>query len=426
MGAEMDRLQGNSANPRATPREAAVRVAEVLRAGGFVAYLAGGCVRDRLLGREPKDYDVATNARPEEVGGLFYRTQAVGAAFGVMLVRLLGRTVEVTTFRGDGTYSDARRPDRVVFADAETDARRRDFTINGLFEDPVTGAIIDFVGGRKDLENKVLRAIGDPGARLREDRLRMLRAVRFAARFGFFIEKETERAIREGAMDLKGISRERIGQEMKWMLSESTRATACELLQNFGLDAAVLGEDSRRVRVVRTAGLEAQVEYPAVLAAWWCDRRDGEGEAWTARSAARAWGKALMLSGADEAGMGGTLAILHELERSWGDLSVSGRKRLASRRWFAEGLAILGVVRPEEVERIQGDVQALAETGLSPQPYVNGDDLVAIGFEPGPIFREILENVYDAQLEGRVRDRREALAFAATLGGSGFSSRDEG
>src|SRR5687767_11901220 len=184
-------------------RDAAVHVLQKLVDSGHVAYFAGGCVRDRLMGLEPTDYDIATSARPEQVAVIFPHVQTVGESFGVMLVRIQKRhVIQVATFRTEGSYSDGRRPDSVEFSDAQHDAVRRDFAINGLFENPLTGEIIDYVGGRADIDAKLIRAIGDPFARIREDRLRMLRAIRFAARFRFDIESETADAIRASAAEL--------------------------------------------------------------------------------------------------------------------------------------------------------------------------------------------------------------------------------
>ena len=182
-----------------TARALATDIVRRLREAGFDAYFAGGCVRDRLMGHEPGDYDVATGARPDEVKQLFPGAHLVGEAFGVVLVRRDGHTVEVATFRIDGEYSDQRRPDSVVFTDARQDAFRRDFTVNGLFEDPLSGEIIDYVGGQADLKAKKIRAIGDPHARFAEDHLRMLRGIRFAARFNYEIDGETSEAIRSHA-----------------------------------------------------------------------------------------------------------------------------------------------------------------------------------------------------------------------------------
>ncbi len=223
-------------------RAAAVKVIEVLQEAGHCAYFAGGCVRDRLLGIEPKDYDVATDASPQQVRAIFNRTVAVGEHFGVILVQLKGEKIEVATFRAEGKYSDHRRPDVVEFTDAQADAQRRDFTINGMFEDPIADEVIDFVGGQADLANKVIRAIGKPGDRLAEDHLRALRAVRFSARFGFEIEPLTAEAIREHAGDLLGVSRERIGHELRAMFREESAYEAVKLLSELELDGPALLE----------------------------------------------------------------------------------------------------------------------------------------------------------------------------------------
>src|SRR5580692_8603958 len=197
-----------------TPRELADQICATLRRNGHQAYLVGGCVRDLILGREPADYDVATDARPERVQELFPRSLAVGARFGVILVVEEGVQVEVATFRSDVGYSDGRHPDHVVYADSpQEDVQRRDFTINGLLMDPATGEVLDFVGGRADLQAGIVRAIGDPRLRFAEDKLRMLRAVRFAARFGFQIEPQTLAAAQELAAQVTQVSPERIREE---------------------------------------------------------------------------------------------------------------------------------------------------------------------------------------------------------------------
>ncbi|MGL4549960.1 MAG: CCA tRNA nucleotidyltransferase, partial [Gemmataceae bacterium] len=230
--------------PPKSEREFAVEVVRALQAAGHDALFAGGCVRDELLGHEPADYDVATAALPDDVIALFRRTVAVGAAFGV--VEVLGPRpfkVQVATFRRDGNYSDARRPDDVVFSTAEEDAKRRDFTINGMFLDPLAGRVIDFVGGRADLDAKVLRAIGDPAARFREDRLRLLRAVRMAARFGLSIDPDTRAAVQRMAAAVgDGVSAERVAEEFRKMLTDPNRVRAMRLLLELGLAAAVLPE----------------------------------------------------------------------------------------------------------------------------------------------------------------------------------------
>jgi hypothetical protein len=215
---------------RRTARDAAVAVVERLREAGFEALFAGGCVRDMLLDQEPQDYDVATNARPEEIRRLFPRGRLVGAQFGVVLVRRFGWDLEVATYRSDGTYSDGRRPDQVEFGSREEDAQRRDFTINGMFFDPLTEAVIDHVGGRADLDARLIRTIGAPEDRFAEDHLRMLRAVRFAARLGFDVEPPTMTAIQQHAAKLTAISAERIWSELEKILTGAARARGWRLL----------------------------------------------------------------------------------------------------------------------------------------------------------------------------------------------------
>src|SRR5437667_7238524 len=216
-------------------REDALAVVRTLRDAGHVAYFAGGCVRDLLLGLEPKDYDVATDPPPQRVRRLFNNTQAVGAAFGVILVRLGGSQIEVATFRADMEYEDGRRPVGVRFTSAEEDAKRRDFTINGLFLDPIDDRVIDYVGGQEDLKAKVLRAIGEPNHRFEEDHLRLLRAVRFASRFSLTIQPATAGAIASHAPSLTRISPERVGEELRLMLTPITRVVARDMLWQYKL-----------------------------------------------------------------------------------------------------------------------------------------------------------------------------------------------
>src|SRR5262245_31192301 len=227
-------------------REFALEIAQKLRTAGFEALWAGGCVRDQLLGITPKDSDVATSAKPDEIRDLFgrRRTLPIGASFGVIMVlgpRDAGQ-IEVATFRTDAAYSDGRHPDSVTFTTAEQDAQRRDFTINGIFFDPVASEVVDFVGGQNDLERRVIRAIGAPRLRLNEDKLRMLRAVPFAAAFEFTIDAETLRAIQEMAAEIHLVSAERIGMEIRRMLLDSHRAVALSLLRDTGLLPQVLPE----------------------------------------------------------------------------------------------------------------------------------------------------------------------------------------
>jgi poly(A) polymerase len=399
--------------PRVDLRTAAVEVVRALTDAGYVAYFAGGCVRDRLMGHEPTDYDVATDARPDAVAGLFRSAHHVGESFGVMLVRRKGHPIQVATFRTDGVYSDGRRPDTVSFADAEHDARRRDFTINGLFEDPLTGEIIDHVGGRADLKAGLIRAIGDPQARLREDALRMLRAVRFAARYEFAIEGDTGEAIRAAAGSLRGVSRERIGQELRRMLSDRNRAVAAWELQYLGLDGSVLEESHRTPAPGRLGRLPEDADYPTALAAWLLDRHEGRDPDVIAR--ARRWSKALLLSNAEQNALHRCLEIYSTLRGPWSGLGVARQKRLAAAPRFEQALSLLQATDRQAFVDVRRRVLALEETEIAPPPLISGEDLIGLGLTPGPLFKRVLDAVYDAQLEGGLGDRTEALALARTL-----------
>jgi poly(A) polymerase len=394
-------------------RTAAVEVVRALVDAGHEAYFAGGCVRDRLMGGDPTDYDVATDARPDAVSALFRRAQRVGEAFGVMLVKHHGHPIQIATFRTEGVYSDGRHPDTVSFSDAEHDARRRDFTINGLFEDPLDGnRIIDYVGGRADLEAGVIRAIGDPEARLREDALRMLRAVRFAARFEFAIEGGTGEAIRAAAGDLRGVSRERIGQELKWMLSHPNRAVAAWELQYLGLDGAVLEEPCLTAAPRRLGRLAADAPYATALAAWLLDRAD---EAPDLIEHARRWSRSLLLSNADRDALCRTLEIHQALTGPWPQLGVAGQKRLAARPDFEQALAVLKAGDNQAFVDVRRQVETLARTQIAPPPLISGEDLIGLGLTPGPLFKRVLDSVYDAQLEGSLGEKAEALRLAKAI-----------
>lgn len=413
-------------------REVATRIVRVLRDAGHIAYFAGGCVRDALLGLHPTDFDVATDATPNTVRGLFKSTDAVGASFGVILVHErtpAGRvTVEVATFRSDGPYSDARRPDAVKFSDPPSDAARRDFTINALFLDPLAAprpdggpTIIDFVNGQADLMAGVIRAVGDPEQRLAEDHLRALRAVRFAARLGFLIDAGTAAAITRHASELRGVSRERIGEELRRMLEHQRRAEACVLLQQLGLDGPVLAEAGRPAAALPLlTGLSGPTDPMLALAAWVLDRESaaamGLGDHGVNDAARRLRG-ALCLSNEESAALAGLLTTHQRVLRAWGSASVAQRKRLAASHLFAGALRLVAVAHPDLAGSVRIDVSGLAADGIgiSPEPVLTGDDLIAAGFQPGPMFRRILEGVYDAQLEGRVRDRLAALELAGRL-----------
>ena len=405
---ESDSQESSSGLPECTPREAAVAVARLIIERGFIAYFAGGCVRDEILGLEPTDFDIATSAPPDEIVKIFRSARGVGEAFGVMLIRWKGRVIEVATFRSDGEYRDGRRPSDIRFASANEDAQRRDFTINGLFRHPLTGEVVDFVDGQKDLSNRILRAIGDPVARLREDRLRTLRAVRFAARFEMSIDSSTEKAICDASRDLSGVSRERIGGEFRRMFAHPTRLRSAQLIERWGLDAPALAESNSIGACKRIAGLPSEVSFATVLAAWHLDRAERAPNHSLGR-----WQDSLNLSGNESKEMMEILEIVSTLDSKWETLPKSGRKRLASRSAFPSALKVLYGVVPERVSEVGKTVAHLAaETGgLNPQPLVSGSDLIALGFEPGPRFKVLLDRIYDLQLEGELNSKDQALAF---------------
>ncbi len=407
----------------ADARRNATAIVRKLVNAGYTAYFAGGCVRDHLMGHDPLDYDIATNARPKQILELFPRAQAVGESFGVMLVQHRGYCVEIATFRTEGVYSDGRHPDSVSFSDAEHDAQRRDFTINGMFEDPLNDEVIDYVGGRADLEKRVIRGIGDPHARLREDRLRMLRAVRFAARFEFSIDADTADAIRTGAEQLQGVSRERIGQEVRRMLTNTNRAVAAWEMQYLGLDRVVLEEENMTVAPTRVGRLPDRTPYAAVLVAWLLDRHElKHPELEALRVVLAQWSGSLVFSNADYAESTRCLEVYIVLRDSWNTIGVASQKRLAASEHFPHALAVYQTLdRPGFID-VKRRVQELAETELAPTPLITGEDLIRIGLTPGPEFRRILDAVYDTQLEGGINDRDEALALAQALTNGGLES----
>jgi poly(A) polymerase len=403
-------------------RRFSVEVVRRLRKAGHVAYWAGGCVRDVLLQRVPKDFDVATSARPEQVQGLFRRSVAVGAAFGV--VRVLGprgTAVEVATFRSDGRYTDGRHPDSVRFATPQEDAQRRDFTINGMFYDPLApneeDALLDFVGGLQDMKRRTIRAIGDARERFQEDKLRMLRAVRFAAQFTYELDPATRDAVVEMAPQIDVVSVERILAELRLMLEDPHRRRALELLRETGLVARVLPEFA--------SGLEDAEAWRKVLAAL---------DSWARRIPFALAFACLSLAADDQAAAPLCDRALERLKAANDDrqavswlvrrrldlrrartLSVSRIKRVLShprRGWlldFIEAAEIASTGGSLDAGYLRSRMQDWGERDLDPAPLVTGDDLLRLGYQPGPAFKEILEAVRDEQLEGRLRNPDEAI-----------------
>ncbi len=397
-------------------RQAAERVAAILRQDGFVALLAGGCVRDLLLGREPKDYDVATNATPEQVVARFHRTEEVGAQFGVVIVRMKGHMIEVATFRSDGDYRDGRHPDSIRFTSAEEDAQRRDFPINGMFLDPADGHVIDYVGGQADLAAKLVRAIGDPAKRFAEDHLRMLRAVRFAAVLGFDLEPRTLDAIRLSAGHIREISVERVQQELQRILTSNTRRRGWELLADSGLLDYAFGEavwsPSEVADVAeRLAHLPEDADFMLAMAV--VLRR------FKPREAGRIC-RRLRCSAELEKGVAWLLErlprVLHAetLELADVKLLVSDARfgRLGD-LLYAECNGRLNSVTPHET--LLARAAGIPPEKLAPAPLVNGDDLQNMRGPRGPIYKEVLDAVYRAQLNETLDNRDAGLRLTRRL-----------
>ncbi|MCU0961527.1 MAG: CCA tRNA nucleotidyltransferase [Pirellulaceae bacterium] len=444
---DSERPSGQERHPAELVRGFALRVVQKLRDAGFAALWAGGCVRDELLGRVPSDYDVATDARPDQVRACFghRRTLAIGAAFGVITV--LGRRgegqIEVATFRSDAAYSDGRRPDAVRFSTAEEDALRRDFTVNGLFLDPLTGEVIDYVGGRADLAVRVLRAIGDPYARLAEDKLRMLRAVRFATTLEFTIDPATLAAVQREAAGITAVSAERIAAELRKVLLHPCRVRGVDLLRasrlmEYLLPEALAGGDAAPDSSGVPSSGSAPRSTAESTAAWDQTRRilDAlDAPTFSVALAGLLWSVHARFAGAS-GGMGricarwrlsnhesrGVQWLLHNevLLRRARSLPWPQVQRVLIHRRIAELVSLATAVAQtvdgttDDVDFCRGKLQ-LPPDVLNPPLLLTGDDLCAAGYAAGPRFAAVLAQVRDAQLEGRVADPAAALALARTL-----------
>jgi tRNA nucleotidyltransferase/poly(A) polymerase len=414
-------------------RRFAVAVVRQLRAAGYQALWAGGCVRDSLLGICPKDYDVATNATPEQIRAVFgpRRTLAVGQAFGVITVlgpRTAGQ-VEVATFRCDAAYSDGRHPDAVTFSTPEEDARRRDFTINGLFFDPVAERVIDYVGGRKDLERRLVRAIGDPLARIAEDKLRMLRAVRIAANFDFALDAGTLAAIRQQAHKLIIVSAERISYELRLMLVHTHRRRAVELLNDAQLLEVILpdlrglapdgGRQEGNSRWQRTLAVLERLHDPTFSVALAALLRECvQPEAEIAPEIQRICDR-LRLANTERVGV--ELLLGHEAELRgarrlpWPRLQrLLTHARIAELLCYTHAVALVHDGQTADLDYCREKL-ALPRQEFDPPPLLTGDDLKAAGVRPGPRYRDLLHAVRDAQLDGRISTPQEALQLALRL-----------
>jgi poly(A) polymerase len=417
-----------------------------LQEAGFTAFYAGGCVRDRLLGKEPHDYDIATDAKPEQVQSLFRRTVAVGAQFGVICVMDEGSEFQVASFRADGLYIDGRHPETVTFSSPEQDAQRRDFTINGLFFDPIAERLIDYVGGQADLKSRVLRAIGNPADRLREDRLRLLRAVRFATVLGFDLDSATWRAVCENAPHIRDVSAERIREELVKIFLAPARVRGWDLLDESGLMKAVLpelenlkgceqppqfhpeGDVFVHTRIMLGL-LPAEVTVPLVFSVLFHDI--GKPATYAVDPDGR-----IRFSGHDRLGAEMTEEVMTRLRFSRAEIDatvemvanhmvfkdvqqmrVAKLKRFMARPHFEEEMELHRVDctsshgMHDNYEFLKAKREEFASEPLIPQALITGRDLIALGLKPSPRFSEILEAVQSRQLEGTLTNHEAALDF---------------
>ena len=429
-------------------REKAIAIIKRLREEGYEAYLAGGCVRDTLLGKPPQDYDIATAAKPEAVQKIFSKTIEVGTQFGVILVLFEDDPFEVATFRHDGPYLDGRRPSHVRFASMREDILRRDFTINGMMYDPIEEQVIDLVGGKEDLNRRLVRAIGDPRERFQEDRLRMVRAARFAAGLGFTIEENTFRAIQAEASTITRISWERIGEEVTRILTEGGARRGFEILDESRLLSAILPE------VVQMKGVEQSADFHpegdvfahtllmlerisnlksqiSETLAYGCLLHDIAKPVCAQREQER-----ITFYGHTEKGAEMAVEILKRLKRSravWERVAYlvkshlrhtqAPKMRLSTLKRFLgeEGIEELLELMRLDAMASNGDLQyydfcrrklaELKQEEIHPEPLLGGKELIAMGFSPGPIFHEILELLKEAQLEGEIRTREQAMEW---------------
>jgi poly(A) polymerase len=422
-------------------RKAACRIVEKLRLHGCEAFFAGGWVRDFILRRRPKDIDIATSALPDEVLRLFPHSRMIGARFGVVQVPMYGHTYEVTTFRSDNDYRDGRHPGSVVFSSPEQDAFRRDFTINGLFYDPVAGRLIDYVHGRNDLQAKLIRTIGDPSQRFSEDKLRMLRAVRLACMLGFRIVPETWNAIQKLAPGIRQISWERIRDELTRIFTAPSAAAGLDLLHGSGLLLFIMPEIEAMRGIPESPEAAPQFDVfthtrttmsllrkPSTILAFGtllhdvgkpvaCSRTEQDTiEQHTVMGAKIAEEVCRRLKMSNE-----EISRVVDLVATHGEFSKvremreSALKRFLRRPHFADHLELYRVNCLSKQKNLETYNYCLSkfkghQQQPAPIPLISGEDLIDMGYSPGPLFKVILESIEDLQLEGTVRTREEALA----------------
>ncbi len=389
-----------------TNKEAAIKIIRRLRSEGFEALLAGGCVRDMLLKRTANDYDVATNAHPEEVIRIFERTLKVGAKFGVVIVLIGDRQVEVATFRTETGYADGRHPASVEFAGAAEDASRRDFTINGMFYDPLNKGVIDYVDGQADLKKKLIRTIGKPAERFGEDYLRMLRAVRFSTQLEFAIEPQTFSAICSNSKHIAKISGERIAMELEAILISPSRPEGVSLLAQSGLAEAIFpgfGAEDAEFGIKVLAQLRKKVNFALALAAFL---------AGCSAEFAMEKCKVLKLSRSQTKHIKFLLDNRGKLLDE--NMSLAKLKLIVSEPYFWDLYELQRAIQKAERKSIgalvnlRKRIKALGDVELRPKPLLNGHDLIRLGAAQGPELGQLAEEMYIAQLEGGLQGKEQA------------------
>jgi len=388
--------------------DSAIEIIQELRDRQYEAYLVGGCVRDMVMGIEPADYDIATSARPEEIMTMFPRTEAIGAQFGVVLVIHHGHPYEVATFRSDEAYVDGRRPTGVVFTDARTDVMRRDFTINGLLFDPIGKTILDYVSGQKDIEGKIVRAIGEPARRFDEDKLRILRAIRFGARLGYTIESETWKAVCVMAPQIHQVSIERIQGEIVRILTEGQARTGFQMLHDSGLLLEILPEVQWNDHLAQCLGiLERGVPSDLAMAVLLHELQVSD----VLRIMERLKFSRLEINH--------TVCLVARIPQfnTVRDMSISALKKFFRLPRFEDHLEIERICRTVSQANLENYDFALetfrgwTPRDIWPKPLITGEDLIAIEIPTGPVYKEILSAVEDEQLEGRITTREAAIEF---------------
>lgn len=424
-----------------TIKQYAVQIVQTLQKHGYKAFLAGGCVRDMIMGKESFDYDIATDAMPHDVIRIFQKTIPVGIQFGVVIVVKEGHNFEVATFRAEDSYSDGRHPDRISFSTPENDVKRRDFTINGLLYDPVKDEILDYVGGRKDIEAGIVRTIGDPIERFTEDKLRMIRAARFACRFHFSIHKDTQQAIMQLAPQIHMVSAERIREELEKIITGPNPHIGIKLLEELHLLQEILPEvsNTRGVQQPENFHPEGDVFIHTLLAL-----SKMENPSWTLAMGVLLHdiGKAVTFTVTDrirfnlheKVGADMATEICDRLKTSTDDkerirwlvlkhlcfkdaqkMRLNKLKRLFAEEGYpelaelcrADALASSGDL--SDYDYCQEMFQKLSREEVKPEPLITGHDLIAMGLKPGPLFKEILTKIEDEQLDGNLTTKEAAI-----------------